>query len=83
MQGEVILCPVRKNRAVASVSDEFFWELGDLRVKVVHDIVDDAGSFYASGGVPVVGVSLHWVLGPQPIHVDVSVSFELMSKLAS
>jgi len=81
VDGEVVLGPVGEDRAVAAVGDEFFGELCDLGVEVIHDVVDDAGGLEAASGVVGVGVGLDGVGGPQTVHVDVAVGVELVSQL--
>jgi hypothetical protein len=74
---EVVLRPVGKDRPVSTIGDQFFRELRNLRVEVVHDIVDYALSLRSSSGVVVVGIGHDAVGRPQSVHVDMTVILQL------
>ena len=52
----IYLGPVAEDLSVASVRDEFVWELCHPRVQVVHDHMHDGRGMAAHGGVVAEGV---------------------------
>ena len=55
------------------VSDEFFRELCDFWIEVVHDVVHDASGLFTFGRVHVEGIRLELVGRLEAVHVDVPI----------
>jgi hypothetical protein len=74
----MILCPIGEDRTVSPVGDQLLRKLGDCRIEVIHNVMDDAPGLGDASGIIVLRVGLDGVGRFEAVHVDVSVIFELL-----
>ncbi len=80
---QAILCPVLEHGPVAAVGNQLMGMLCHTRVEVVLDHHHDGGSLGGAVRIFVDGTGIHGVCGPEPVHVDASITFQLFGKLRS
>jgi hypothetical protein len=83
MKNHVVLSPVGKHRAIASISDELFGELGYLRIEVVHDIVNQTSSMGSFCGIPMLRIGSDAILRLETVHVDMTILCQFICELRS
>ena len=78
--GEAVLRPVLEYGAVASVGYQFVRMLRHRLVEVVVNHQHDGGCLPAAGGVLVYRPRVHFVVGPQAVHVNPAVAFQFVGE---
>ncbi len=80
MNNQVVLSPVGEDRSIATIGDELLRELGNLRVVIVHDVVDDTLCLWSPGGVVVIGIGHNSIGGLKTIHIYVTVGLQFFEE---
>ena len=76
-----ILRPVLEHGTVASVGNQFVWMLRYCLIQVVLYHHHDSGSLLAFVWIFVNGTSVHIIRRTEAIHIDTSISLQLVQKL--